>query len=93
MSILTLEGSATSVSFDTHNMWVRVSNGRQLGVTLAYFPRLARATTAQRKNYVISGGGNGLHWDDLDEDISVHALLAGRVDRSIHGKKRTKKAA
>lgn len=93
MSISTLEGLATSVTFDTNNMWVRLSDGRQLGIPLAYFPRLAKATAAQRKKYVISGGGIGLHWDDLDEDISVPALLAGRVDRSIHGKKRTKKAA
>lgn len=93
MSTSTLEGLATSVTFDTNNMWVSLSDGRQLGIPLAYFPRLAKATAAQRKNYVISGGGIGLHWDDIDEDISVPALLAGRVDRSIHGKKRTKKAA
>ena len=93
MSTSTLEGLATSVTFDTNNMWVSLSDGRQLGIPLAYFPRLAKATAAQRKNYVISGGGIGLHWDDIDEDISVPALLAGRVDRSIHGKKRTRKAA
>ncbi len=93
MSTSTLEGLATSVTFDTNNMWVSLSDGRQLGIPLAYFPRLAKATAAQRKNYVISGGGIGLHWDDIDEDISVPALLAGRVDRSIHGNKRTKKAA
>jgi hypothetical protein len=93
MSTLTLEALATSVRFDADNMWVSLSDGRQLGVPLAYFPRLAKASSAQRKNYIVSGGGMGLHWDDLDEDISVSALLAGRVDRSIHKKKPVRKAA
>lgn len=93
MSTLTLEALATAVSFDADNLWVQLSDGRQLGVPLAYFPRLAKASPAQRKKYLISGGGIGLHWDDLDEDISVPALLAGHVDRSVRPKKREKKAA
>lgn len=93
MSTLTLEALATSVRFDADNMWVLLSDGRQLGVPLAYFPRLAKASAAQRKKYIVSGGGVGLHWDDLDEDISVPALLAGRVDRSIHKKKPNRKPA
>ncbi len=83
MSTLTLEPMATEVSFDADNMWVQLSDGRQLGVPLAYFPRLAGASPLQRKKYLISGGGVGLHWDDLDEDISVPALLAGRMDRTV----------
>jgi hypothetical protein len=93
MSTLTLEALATSVSFDANNLWVQLSDGRQLGVPLAYFPRLAKASPAQRKKYLISGGGIGLHWEDLDEDISVPALLAGHVDRSVRLKKREEKAA
>jgi hypothetical protein len=93
MSTLTLEALATAVTFDANNMWVQLSDGRQLGVPLAYFPRLAKASAAERKKYLIGGGGVGLHWDDLDEDISVPALLAGRVDRSVQTKKRVKKAA
>jgi hypothetical protein len=61
-------------------MWVSLADGRQLGVPLAYFPRLLRATAQQRESFVISGGGTGLHWDELDEDISVPALLAGKGD-------------
>ncbi len=83
MSTLTLEPLATSISFDADNMWVQLSDGRQLGVPLAYFPRLAGASPVERENYIISGGGIGLHWDDLDEDISVSGLLAGRVDNTV----------
>ncbi len=93
MSTLTLEALATAVKFDADNMWVILSDGRQLGVPLAYFPRLAKASAAQRKRYVLSGGGIGLHWDELDEDISVPALLAGRVDRSVQKRKPVRKAA
>ena len=93
MSTLTLEALATSVKFDADNMWVLLSDGRQLGVPLAYFPRLAKASAAQRKRYVVSGGGVGLHWDELDEDISVPALLAGHVDRSVKRTRPIKKAA
>ncbi|RKZ03282.1 DUF2442 domain-containing protein [Candidatus Fermentibacteria bacterium] len=63
-------------------MWVDLTDGRQLGVPLAYFPRLLQATPEQRQNFVISGGGIGLHWDELDEDISVTSLLAGIGDRN-----------
>jgi len=63
-------------------MWLDLSDGRQLGIPLAYFPRLLNATPAQREHYVISGGGTGLHWDDLDEDISVEGLLQGIPDRT-----------
>jgi hypothetical protein len=93
MTTLNLEALAAGVSFDADNMWVELTDGRRLGVPLAYFPRLAKATPAQRKKYVISGGGIGLHWDALDEDISVPALLAGRVDRTARTGTKIKKAA
>ncbi len=93
MSTLTLEALATAVKFDADNMWVILTDGRQLGIPLAYFPRLAKASPAQRKRYIVSGGGIGLHWDELDEDISVPALLAGQVDRSVRKRKPTRKAA
>ena len=93
MNTLTLEALATSVSFDADNMWVQLTDGRQLGVPLAYFPRLAKASTAQRRKYLISGGGTGIHWDEIDEDISVPALLVGNVDRSVQKRKKVRKAA
>lgn len=93
MNTLSLEALAKSVSFDSDNMWVELVDGRELGIPLAYFPRLAKATQSQRKKYLISGGGMGLHWDELDEDISVPALLMGKVDRSVQKSRRRKHAA
>jgi len=52
-------------------------DGRQIGVPLAYFPRLLDAEPEQLNDFVMSGGGAGLHWEKLDEDISVPGLLAG----------------
>jgi len=68
---------ARRIWFDDENLWVALVDGRQIGVPLAYFPRLLQATSEQRAKYEMSGGGTGLHWDQIDEDISVPALLAG----------------
>jgi hypothetical protein len=57
-------------------------DGRMLSVPLAYFPRLLHASPDQREKYEISGGGTGIHWDELDEDISVEGLLLGVGDRT-----------
>jgi hypothetical protein len=70
--------SATSVRFDDDTMWVDLSDGRTLGVPLAWFPRLLSATPAQRLKVEISR--TGLHWEELDEDISIVGLIAGRGD-------------
>ncbi len=61
---------------------MELSDGRTLGVPLAWFPRLLAATPEQRQRYELSGGGQGLHWDELDEDISMPGLLAGRGDQT-----------
>lgn len=82
MSTSVSEALAREVRFDEDTMWVDFADGRTLGVPLAYFPRLLSASPAERTKYVISGGGTGLHWDDLDEDISVPALLVGVGDRT-----------
>lgn len=70
--------SATSVRFDDDTMWVDLTDGRTLGVPLAWFPRLMNATPAQRQKVEISR--TGLHWEELDEDISIAGLIAGRGD-------------
>jgi uncharacterized protein DUF2442 len=72
--------SATSVRFDEHTMWVDLTDGRTLGVPLAWFPRLLRATRAERQQVELSRVG--LHWEAVDEDISIAGLLAGQKDRS-----------
>lgn len=70
--------SATAVRFDDHAMWVELSDGRTLGVPLAWFPRLLHASPEARARVELSRGG--LHWEALDEDISVAGLLLGRGD-------------
>ena len=70
---------AKSVSFDEDSFWLDLSDGRTLGVPLAWFPRLLRASPEQREKVSISA--RGLHWEDLDEDISIEGLLAGQGDR------------
>ncbi|MEW5746214.1 MAG: DUF2442 domain-containing protein [Nitrospirota bacterium] len=80
MNTLAVEPLARKVAFDEETMWVELADGRKLGVPLAYFPRLMRATPEARSRYIISGGGTGLHWDEIDEDISVKGLLLGIGD-------------
>jgi hypothetical protein len=82
MNMSVSDALAKQVSFDADTMWVDLRDGRTLGVPLAYFPRLVNASPSERAKYVVSGGGTGLHWDDLDEDISVAALLLGVGDRT-----------
>lgn len=59
-------------------MWVELSDGQTLGVPLAWFPRLLHATSAEREQVALSRVG--LHWEALDEDISIAGFLAGRSD-------------
>ena len=68
-----MNNSATDLDFDATMMWVSLADGRKLGVPLAYFPRLLTATPGQRQHVELSGGGTGMHWDELDEDISLDA--------------------
>jgi hypothetical protein len=81
MSTFTVDARAQKIWFDNDNIWIMFTDGRQLSVPLSYFPRLKHAEQEQREKYEISGGGTGLHWDDLDEDISVPNLLIGFYDR------------
>jgi len=70
--------SATRVHFNDDTMWVELTDGRTLGVPLAWFPRLLRATSSEREQVELSRVG--LHWEAIDEDISIAGLLAGRGD-------------
>ena len=69
---------AESVSFSEDSLTVRLDDGRALSVPLAWYPRLLEGTRTERENYELIGEGEGIHWPELDEDISIEGLLAGR---------------
>lgn len=73
-----------AVRFDEDSFWVDLADGRTLGVPLAWFPRLFHATADQRAKVELSR--SGLHWDAIDEDISIAGLLAGRGDMTRAGR-------
>jgi hypothetical protein len=66
-------------------MWVDLEDGRVLGIPLGWFPVLEAATPKQREQYWLSP--RGIHWDEIDEDISVQGLLEGRGDMTNRGKR------
>ncbi len=86
MNTLTFDASATKIWFDDENMWVALADGRQLSVPLIFFPRLLNATSEQRNNFELSGGGTGIHWEEIDEDISVPGLILGNKDLTYYKK-------
>src|SRR5438105_3478261 len=79
MRILALAADerVTDVRFTKDSLSVALRDGRTITVPLAWFPRLFQATPAQRKNWRIAGGGYGIHWPDVDEDLSTEGLLRG----------------
>ena len=81
MSISTVDvrtPSAENVQVSKDTLRVELSDGRTLSVPLAWFPRLCHASAKERSNWRLIGRGQGIHWEDLDEDVSVEGLLAGR---------------
>ena len=68
---------AQSVEFDDELMHVGLTDGRIISVSLVWFPLLREASPEQRAQYEIGAGGRGLHWPELDEDLSVAGLMAG----------------
>ena len=65
------------VRFDEDTLSVDLVDGRTITVPLAWYPRLLHATPAQRSDWQIAGGGYGIHWPQIDEDLSTEGLLAG----------------
>lgn len=65
------------VEVDDDFLSVRLMDGRSISVPLVWYPRLLNATEKQRNNWTIIGGGYGIHWEDLDEDLSTEGLLRG----------------
>src|SRR3990170_3926212 len=82
MTISTVEPttpSAEDVQVSVDTLCVELSDGRTISVPLAWYPRLFHGSARERGNWRLIGRGHGIHWEDLDEDISVEGLLAGRA--------------
>ena len=69
---------AEEVTVTDETLAVELSDGRSIAVPLGWHPRLVHATAPERNNWKLIGKGEGIHWPDLDEDISVQALIAGK---------------
>ena len=69
---------AESVTVTEDTLTLELRDGRAISVPLAWFPRLVHATPEERRNWRLIGEGDGVHWEDLDEDISVKGMLAGK---------------
>ena len=74
-SVPELAAVARSVRFEVEHLTVQLADGRELRVPLAWFPRLQQATAEQRTHWRLIGRGVGIHWPDIDEDVSVPSLL------------------
>ncbi len=74
-SAATPEAIATDVSVSDYKLCVSLTDGREIAVPLVWFPRLLSASSQQRANWRLIGRGEGIHWPDVDEDISVAGLL------------------
>ena len=79
MGILALAADerVNSVKFTRDTLSVSLRDGRTIIVPLAWYPRLLDASMSERKNWRIAGGGYGIHWPDIDEDLSTEGLLRG----------------
>jgi len=79
MGILALKADerVADVSFTTDSLSVSLMDGRVISVPLAWYPRLLHASVEQRANWSIAGGGYGIYWPEIDEDLSTEGLLRG----------------
>ncbi len=71
------------VWFDDTRLFVEISGGGFLGTPIRWYPRLANATPEQRANWQPCGAGEGIHWPDVDEDLSLEGMLAGRAASGV----------
>ena len=75
ISAVRLDANAIDVTVTNDQLIVILADGRELAAPLTWFPRLLDATPDQRRNWRLIGGGHGIHWADVDEDVSVASLL------------------
>src|SRR5271157_1550475 len=80
---LTADERVADVKITRDSLSVALRDGRTITVPLAWYPRLFNATAAERKNWRIAGGGYGIHWPDVDEDLSTEGLLRGAPARPM----------
>ncbi len=73
------QANAVSVNTTDDTLSVDLADGRTISVPLAWYPRLFHGSVVERQQWRLIGGGEGIHWESLDEDISVEGLLAGRA--------------
>ena len=83
-SAITTDERVLDVAFSDDALSVSLRDGRVISVPLVWYPRLLNATPAQRKNWKIAGGGYGIHWPDVDEDLSTEGLLRGAKAPKSH---------
>ncbi len=74
---------ATDVWFTDDSICLQLADGREVKTPLAFYPRLKNATSAQLKKYRLIGLGTGIHWENLDEDLSVEGIVLGRPSASL----------
>jgi hypothetical protein len=74
---LTADERVAEVSFSEDSLCVALRDGRKISVPLTWFPKLLQATPQQRTNWQVAGGGYGIHWPELDEDLCTEGLLRG----------------
>lgn len=79
MSTSVINQQAQDVKVTDDTLSVDLGDGRTISVPLAWFPRLVHATPEERNNWRLIGKGEGIHWEDIDEDISIEGLLAGHA--------------
>lgn len=81
-----------AVYFTRDSLVVDLFDGRTISVPLIWYPKLLKATPKQRSNWIVCGGGYGIHWPDIDEDLSTEGLLRGSPAPSGRVKKAPKKS-
>ncbi|MCU1309045.1 MAG: hypothetical protein JWO20_170 [Candidatus Angelobacter sp.] len=87
-SALAADERVADVKIKSDALTVFLKDGRVISVPLAWYPRLANAKPRERKNWRISGGGFGIHWPDLDEDLSTEGLLRGAPSAELRADRR-----
>jgi len=85
---LAADERVASVDIGEDTLSVGLMDGRMISVPLAWYPRLLNATPAQRANWQLAGGGYGIHWPEIDEDLSTEGLLRGAPAPRLAASKR-----